>query len=393
MWEECIERAACANLVSKDKSQGAALTKFESLQKELPHLRSFHPLRSSHDYETSESNEAILCLLAVHIRNKPYDHFGNLCKSKTVAGHITAIKTIVVEHLNRPILCDCGGNRLKRLIHHIRREDGPIGTRPKSVPLRTAHLIALASNLCPFAIDGSVWHIVRWAMLHASVQCLLRGGELGTLPNQPFRPALDISWDDLVWDDPLTGKPFMMKEKGQTYFCVMLGVVAIKDGEAVRPRVPIAVRSKHPVEEGLWDITCPFTAIRRAWWARAAQVPEELRATTPFFSLDSGIAVDTDVVRKAIRDAAKALGLPHKLFGSSAGRRGGATDLRGAWGSAAAKAMILQRGRWWGHDMDDIYARASWLEHAAASGAIAWAAGMTLEDIMPGWIQPARTRV
>jgi len=391
-WDECLERAACANL-TRDKSQGSALSKYERLQAMFPHLRAFEPLRGSHDYGTSEQNEAILCLLAVYIRSKPKDHFGNLLKAKTIAGHVSSIKTIVVEHLNRPILCDSGGKRLERLIKHIRRQDGPASDRPKSIPLRSAHLTALAHDMCPFCVDGSTWHIVRWALLNATVQCLLRGCEVGTLPNQPFRPALGITWADLIWDDPLTGQPRMIKEDGKTYFVMTIGVIAMKDGPGTRKRAPTTIRSKHPVSEGFWDITCPYIAIRRAWWARAASVPEEMRSATPFFALESGLAVDTAIVREAIRDAAKALGFPHKLFGSSAGRRGGATDLRTAWGSAKGKAMILQRGRWWGPDMDDIYARASALEHAAASGAIAWAAGETLEDITPGWVQPARTRV
>ena len=56
--------------------------------------------------------------------------------------------------------------------------------------------------------------------------------------------------------------------------------------------------------------------------------------------------MDTNVVHRVVVDAATALGLDASLFGSSACRRGGATDLRDRLGSAAGKQIIVQRGRW-----------------------------------------------
>ena len=53
-----------------------------------------------------------------------------------------------------------------------------------------------------------------------------------------------------------------------------------------------------------------------------------------------------EVLLRAVTDAASALGLDAALFGSSACRRGGATDLRDKCGSAAGKQIIVQRGRW-----------------------------------------------
>ena len=78
------------------------------------------------------------------------------------------------------------------------------------------------------------------------------------------------------------------------------------------------------------------------------------------------------------------------MFGSSALRRGGATDLRERKGSDAGKAIIVQRGRWCATDIDDIYARASLEEQAEASAALsAPVDGSTLEEAVPGWVQPA----
>ena len=33
-------------------------------------------------------------------------------------------------------------------------------------------------------------------------QGLMRGGEPGTLPREPFRPALGVCWGDIQWHDP-----------------------------------------------------------------------------------------------------------------------------------------------------------------------------------------------
>ena len=80
------------------------------------------------------------------------------------------------------------------------------------------------------------------------------------------------------------------------------------------------------------------------------------------------------------------------MFGSSALRRGGASDLRARKGSVAAKAITVQRGRWCATDIDDIYSRASLEEQADASAELsASAGGSTLEEqeAVPGWVQPA----
>ena len=92
-----------------------------------------------------------------------------------------------------------------------------------------------------------------------------------------------------------------------------------------------------------------------------------------------------------VTDAASALGLDAALFGSSACRRGGATDLRDKCGSDAGKQIIVQRGRWCATDIDEIYSRASLGEHVAASVALSSSGGArSLEQVVPGWAQPAR---
>ena len=100
--------------------------------------------------------------------------------------------------------------------------------------------------------------------------------------------------------------------------------------------------------------------------------------------------MDTDLVRAVVREAATCLGLDAGVFGASAPRRGGGTDLRDQLGSDRGAALIRQRGRWCNSDMPDIYARASAREHAEASAAIGQAAALTLEQLDPAWVQPTR---
>ena len=53
--------------------------------------------------------------------------------------------------------------------------------------------------------------------------------------------------------------------------------------------------------------------------------------------------------------------------------------------------MIVQRGRWCHTDIDEIYSRASLGEHVAASLALSSGGGSrSLEQVVPGWVQPTR---
>ena len=391
MWERCRLREGRANLEAKEKRVGTGLTKYHMLLSVLPSLASFRPLRYEGDLDTSQHNEAILCILADFIRRRPKNAIGDLVKADTVSGQVSAIKVTVEEHLGRQLICQSGGLILRRVLQSMRREDGPSGDRSLSVPMGNNHLLALAQPNCPYDTGSDVWTITRWAMLHCLLQCLMRGGEAGTLPRQPFRPATGLCWAHFIWKDPATRRTAtVVGTGGKRFFLLFVLLVPIKDQTGRAKRVPIPIRSKHPVEHGLRDITCPYTAIARAWHQRVDHVQKKDRATTPFFTRPNGAPVDTDLVREVIREAASSLGLDPGVFGSSALRRGGGTDLRDQFGSDRAMALVKQRGRWCNTDMPDIYARASAAEQAEASAAITRASADTLEQRVPGWVQPTR---
>ena len=390
------ERAARANHGSKDKRLGTSLSKYELLLRALPAMRPFEPLRFEGDLQTSERNEVLLVAIAEFIRRNP-KATGGLVRADSVSGQVSGVKAIVEEHLGRKVLAPSGGRVLARELQQMRLEDGPSADRALSLPLRSDHLDRLADESSGFDVRSPGWPTARYALLRAMHQALMRGGEPGTLPGEPFRPALGVCWGDFTWHDCETGDLLTQVHPvtGELHWALILALRAIKDTKGTHRKVPTTIASRLPVSAtAARDVTCPYFAILRLWEQRATLVPEAYRATAPFFVGPDGVApVDTNVVHRVVVDAATALGLDASLFGSSACRRGGATDLRDKLGSAAGKQIIVQRGRWCHTDIDEIYSRASLGEHVAASVALSAPGGArSLEQVVPGWVQPARFR-
>ena len=390
------ERTERANHISKDKRLGTALSKFELLAGVLPSIRKFERIAFEGDLDTSDRNELILMLVAEFVRERP-KATGDLVQGNTVASQVSAIKTCVEDHLGRKIIAPSGGLMLKKLLKQMRFEDGPAGERKFLAPLRAAHFARLAALGRAFDITSPGWPTARWALLLVMHQCLLRGGEPGRLSRDKFRPALGICWIHIVWLDPASQRYATVRDKvtGLLHWNLSILVRSIKDTEGKLKRVPIPITSKHPSSQPLGDPTCPYTAVRRLWCERELLVPRAERALAPFFLGPKGQdAVTTDEARDAIRSAATALDLDSSVFGGSACRRGGATDLRDQLGHREGKQIVIDRGRWCSTgDIDDIYARASLEEHASASVGLANAGqGVSLEEANPGWVQPSTWR-
>ena len=385
-------RAARANHGAKDRRLGTSLGKYERLMQVLPSMRNFEPLRFEGDLETSERNEILLIVIAEFIRRQP-KATGDLVKGDTISGQVSGIKAIVAEHLGRPILAPTGGKTLARELQQMRLEDGPSADRALSLPLRGTHLDALALTSSGFDVRSPGWPTARYALLRTMHQGLLRGGEPGTLPGEPFRPAHGVCWGDFTWHDIATGTLLTQRDAttGALHWVLIVRVRGIKDVMGKHKKVPITIASKHPANGASGrDVTCTYFAVLRLWEERGGLVPHDARGSAPFFvGPDGSTPVDTGVALGAITDAARALGLNASAFGSSACRRGGATDLRDKLGSAAGKQIIVQRGRWCATDIDEIYSRSSLGEHVTASVALSAGGGArSLEQVVPGWVQP-----
>ena len=298
LLERALERTRRASLASKDSRTAAALTKWEELVLLIPSLQNLRKLEFEGDYDTSEANERVLLVAAEYIRGRPKNALGDLVKADTVAGAVSALTRAAEGFYGRKVLCASGGLLLRDSLQAMRREDGPAGDRALSIPMRQSHLAALAGEDCPFDIMSPGWPQVRWAMMQASHQALMRGGEPGRVPRQPFRPALGICWKHLTWLDPASREAATVEIEGATHHLLFLAVRPIKDQKGTHKRVPIPIVSKHPVEEGLADLTCPFAAIRRAWDARVGLAPWCRLQDAPFFTGPDGVsAVSTDVSR------------------------------------------------------------------------------------------------
>ena len=388
LFRGALQRVQRANLASKDSRVQTAMNKWEQLVEACPPLCNLRKLRFEGDLDTSDLNEKVLLIAAEFFRRAPKNAAGDLIKGDTVGDSVSALKVAAEEHYGRKVLCASGGLMLKLALQNMRREDGPSGGRALSAPLRQQHLQELAQDSCPFDILGEGWPRVRWALMQAMHQALMRGGEPGRTPRQPFRPALGICWRHLVWLDPATLMPATVRVGAHLHDLLVMFVRPIKDQKGRHKRVPIPIISKHPTGWCGLDLTCPYTALARSWEDRVGDKPWASLADEPFFVAPDGLAVTTDTVSAAIRLAALALRLQPGVFNASALRRGGATDLRAKLGTVGGKQLIVQRGRWCETDVDDIYSRASLEEHAGASLALTSAEGQSLEQAAPGWVQP-----
>ena len=260
----------------------------------------------------------------------------------------------------------------------MRREDGPTGQRALCQGFRTADSGVAASRVERTSDEG----VLRWAILLAGQNLILRGGEIGTVDAAEFDPRRDLSWASFQWMEPCA------ESDGLPWLLVL--VVSIKDTTARAQPHRIGIRRRAQGALG-HDPLCAYDAIRIHWLRHVERVRPQDRpdrgAGVPFFSVD-GVAVNTSYVTSLVRAFATAVGLDPALFGARSLRIGGATDWLEQLGRDTGRAVIRQRGRW-ASDCDLIYERALLRTHLEGSAAIGAGTGRDLERAMPGWVQPA----
>ena len=375
------KKVKAARMQSASKRAGTALGTMEDFLAvpEFDGVVPFLALRSAADLHHSIYNERMLCRLANFIREDRW------IKGSSVSAYVSAIKVFVERDHKQPIVLAApnGGAALRELMTTFRREDGPSGERRAGKPLRMQHVRQLAAR--PGYDRSSRAGKMRHAMRHAGLQGFLRPGEFGVVDDQPFEPRLHMHCG---------AEAIAYTTQPRRLF---LKILAIKDQAAKRKRVPSLIQAAHERDAG--DPHCPYEAI--AVWHRhrlgeiagLGQSPDE----QPLFANEDGAAVQSTQLLHWNREDAQQLGLnPVEIFGN-AWRAGAATDLLAApltLGGpeitvAQATTLIKARGRWW-TDIYEIYSRWSADEHALASRAIAAATGQTMEDAVPGFVQPGR---
>lgn len=351
----------------------------------FPGRRLFLPYSSSADVESAAYNEETFRLLSEFIRShgsvRP-GHAGEAVLSCTISDYISAIRAFVSREAGYSLLVSGGNLRLPKQLLHMRREDGPAGSRELSRAL-TARLLRKL-----WRVPGFDYHsrrgILRWAVLWVGHNLLLRGGEFGAPDRKDFSSTAGVTLADVEWISPCA-------ETGG-YCVAVVDVLPIKNVEENRVRVPMIIRRRAagsalmigatPPEDG-----CAWTALRRLYDARAREVPSHLHGVAPLFAGPVTVVHTADAL-EFIREAAAAVGEDPALFNARALRIGGATDLYHLLGAEEAERTIQKRGRWCS-ECHQVYTRMSATAMCTVSARMADASGVDLEAFRSGYVMPA----
>ena len=135
---------------------------------------------------------------------------------------------------------------------------------------------------------------------------------------------------------------------------------------------------------------CVYSHIVRQWHRRARGRSAAALAVAPLFADDAGCVVSSSDMDRFVTEAFAALGLPEEDAGGASARIGGASDIRAFAGVERGRALITERGRWASKDIGWIYQRGDIDDQLELSAGMARVDGRALEDLIPGWAQPAQ---
>lgn len=388
------DRASRGNLDSREKARFTALNAYADVQKLLPARQFYITPRGPGDLAAHLYNKTSERMLAVAIRRQ------RGVRSKTISKYVSQLRAIEEEHLDMRLSVPGVGLKYNRMLMQMRREDGPSGERELQRGFRHSHLRRLAEPAMGYD-RSSRFGVMRWALWHTMLQCLLRGGEAGLKDRQEFfEPRKHLNCRDGPATDPTNAFEWLPAGKLSPPYdrhpALIVAVLAIKDAKghddaAHRKRRPIVIIRRRPEGDSTPDAMCPYEAIAAAWAIMLAEVAEEDRDHTPFFRHNDGRAVATDDVKTLVRQAVTLLQLGDPTeWGAKSPRIGASTDLGMALGTVEAERIIWERGRWCS-EIGQIYKRFSADEQAKASLALSAAEGVDLESLT-GWTQPAEVR-
>lgn len=204
-------------------------------------------------------------------------------------------------------------------------------------------------------------------------QALARGGELA--PScKVWSAAHCPSRADLT---------FHTQKRGPAYAMVWLRPLK-KRGKGLAPKVPQII----PEYDG--GGSDAYRALRRM--EEFDPVPVSLRGSTPLFRMQASggefVHITVKHMRAAIRARMRGLGYAHPgHWGAHRCRIGGdATDMMAT--GQASQLLLQAKGRW-GSDIGKIYARLTRQGQIAASSLMQTGVGRELEELLPGFVQPA----
>ena len=199
--------------------------------------------------------------------------------------------------------------------------------------------------------------------------------------------AISVSWQAVARAGELTATRFDKDKHPTRADLVKSGSASTGDEAYTLWLVPLkkSVAEKVPImfAKGEGDISDTYSMLERL--EAIDPVPRRRRASTPVFRVGTAALKPARFLR-AVKEFAKAAGQDPKKYGKHSGRIGGATDLAD---SGASPLLLQAKGRWSG-DLGRIYARMTRRGQLAASRTMMRArVGRDLEELFPGFVQPA----
>ena len=370
------------------KRMGTALTWAEDFVEDTARVI-FRALRWLGDLESLVYNQSSLDALAEYMVRRGSIQQGRLGEplaSDTISTVVGQVALMAADGYHYRVTCPEVNTVMAKALREVRRAAAPPGNRRECQGLRAQHFRVLADSPLWDRVSG--YGLLRWRASITAHNILLRGGEPGAVEGRDFDVQRGITIASVELRAPCADS------EGCEWLVVL--VVAIKDFRARHRAVPMLIRRRRPLSESPFgsDPLCPYDAVLGQLVRRRAEVPEARWAAEPLFARADGTAIDTGDMRTFAEEAAselRRLGVGIGRVGAKSFRVGGATDLRDFYGEEYAQQSIRERGRW-ASDVALVYQRALARAHLGASAGVGDAAGLDLESLCAGWVQPATFR-
>ena len=367
---EAAERLKSAYAPKSKGSLHSALAALARFAASCPTRELFVRPRALGDMDASAHNEWTFILFVWYMSITPSPTTGKLVATATVQTYTSLLKgylsfSYAFELIDKPL-------RLQRLFKSL-AEDAPEVVRKKRRGLRRRHLRRVGR--LPIAKKRDLNTVNRMAAVATAWHVLARGGEIA-----PDVPASQWCKDKM----PTRADLSFHRRRGRRYARVWLRPLK-KKGKAAAAKVPQYI-AEHDGSGS--DV---YALLRRL--ETLDPVEESERATTPLFRTRVKGRKDTvrhmrvGELRAFVKVLAKELGFTNAAeWGAHSMRVGGATDLAAT--GQASELLLKAKGRW-SSEIGAIYARMTPRALLAASRLMQKARGRDLEEVLPGFVQPA----
>ena len=352
---------------SKD-SLNTALRSFARFAAQCPARELFKEKGAVSERQAGAWNEWTFILYAMWLVSQASKQTKRPVRARTIETYISLIKGYLKFEYDFEL--SDRSPRLKQLLKAMKEDDPLAGMRKKRRALRRRHLRRMWRELA-YVRGTSVTAVNEQALLTTAWQVLARGGELA--------PACR-SWSSSRGPSR-ADVTYHVSVRGTRYAVLWLRPLK-KKGVGIQPKVPQVIAE---YDGGGSDA---YAALRRM--EKYDPVQEANREETPLFrKVLAGRFTHFSVkdMRTCIRKRLRSLGYEavHE-WGAHSCRIGGATDLMAT--GQATQLLLQAKGRW-ASDIGKVYARMTRKSQIEASKLMQSARGRDLEELLPGFSQPA----